>query len=233
MKQDFKDDFLDILRFLNKENINQYPKLRDSFFKSLMVCANDAPEYLGSLSDAYFSEFEKEYMGNIAKNFMLSNLFGNEIKNQLTDHLIQDKVNYLYIDGRNAAHVLTYVGSIKGMRSLIETSSAHFDFFKESLLRGLMTRYCEDFASGRDKNPLRLSKLIGIYAEHIRHLEPSEEIPMIIDDEFLYELMDCRNNGGVNSKDSYRAVHNLINRKFPINTRENSPYNIGERRDLR
>ena len=53
-------DFLDILRFLNKENINQSPELRDSFFKSLMVCANDAPEYLGSLSDAYFRGFEKQ-----------------------------------------------------------------------------------------------------------------------------------------------------------------------------
>lgn len=226
-------DFLDILRFLNKENINQSPELRDSFFQSLMVFDDDVPEYLGSLSDSYFREFEKEYMGNIAKNFMLSNLFGNEIKNQLTDHLIQDDVNYLYIDGRYAAYVLTYVGSIKGMRSLVETSSDHFDFFKESFLRGLMTRYCNDFASGRNKNLARLNKLVEIYAEHIRHLEPSEKIPKIIDDEFLYELMDCRNNGGVNSRDSYRAVHNLINRKFPINTREYSPYESGERHGLK
>ena len=47
---------------------------------------------------------------------------------------------------------------------------------------------------------------------------------MIIDDEFLYELMDCRNHGGVNSKDSFHAVHNLINRKMPINNREYSLY---------
>lgn len=225
-------DFLDILRFLNKENVNQYPELRDNFFKSLIVFSNNVPEYLENLSDSYFRGFEKEYMTSIVKDFMLSNLFGNEIKNQLTDHLIQDRVNCLYIDGRSAAYVLTYVGSIKGMRNLIEISPDHFDFFKECLLRGLINRYCKDFARGIDKNTVRLNKLIAIYTEHIRHLEQSEEIPMIVDDEFLCELMDCRNHGGVNLEDSFYAVHHLINRKFP-NKKGYTPYESGERHSLK
>lgn len=58
-------DFLDILRFLNKENVNQYPELRDNFFKSLIVFSNNVPEYLEKLSDSYFRGFEKEYMASI------------------------------------------------------------------------------------------------------------------------------------------------------------------------
>jgi hypothetical protein len=116
------------------------------------------------------------------------------------------------------------------MRSLVETSSNHFDYFKKSLLIGLMTRYCKDFASGRDKNVVRLNKLLGIYVEHIRHLELSEDIPMIIDDKFLNELIDCKNKGGIDSESSYHAISNLISRKFPINTREYSSYECGERR---
>jgi len=217
-------DFLDILRFLNKENINQFPELRDSFFQSLMVCANDTPEYLEDLSDTYFKEFEKQYSESVAKNFLLSSLFGNEIANQLTDNFIKDKGNCLYVDGRDAAYVLTYVGSIKGMRSLVETSPEHFAFFKESLLRGLMTRYCKNLSGNNDKNLVRLNKLVVIYAEHIRHLESLEAVPMIIDDEFLNELMGYRNNGAITSERSSQAVHNLINRKFPINARKYSSY---------
>lgn len=161
---------------------------------------------------------------------MLSNLFGNEIKNQLSDNLIEDKKNCLYIGSRSAAHALTYVGSIKGMKKLIATSSDHFNYFKQSILQGLIARYCHDIVSGKNKDSERLNKLIVIYAEHIRNIEPSKEISIIIDEEFINELFDYKNknNGMLDSKDCYHTVYHLINRKFPINYEELSPYESGE-----
>ena len=106
-------DFLDILRFLNRENINQSPELSDSFFQSLIVFADNVPASYGKLTDKYFRLLEEEYMGNIAKNFILSTLFAKEIRKQLTKHFVQDKVNCLYIDNRDAANVISYVGCIK------------------------------------------------------------------------------------------------------------------------
>lgn len=79
------------------------------------------------------------------------------------------------------------------------------------MLQGLITRYCNDFVSGKNKSPERLNKLIVIYVEHIRGFDNLEEIPIIIDDDFLSELMDSRNNKEDNSKDSYyRAIDKLI-----------------------
>ena len=39
-----KKDFLDILRFLNRDNINDDPDVRDSFFKSLMIYYDYVPD---------------------------------------------------------------------------------------------------------------------------------------------------------------------------------------------
>lgn len=218
-----RKDFLDVLRLLNKDNINSFPQ-KDEFFNSLMTNDTNVPEYFDKLSDEYYLGFEKQYSNSPVKNFMLSNLFGNEIKRQLTDNLIEDRETCLYVDSRSAAHALTYVGSVKGMKALIETSSDHFNFFKESILRGLITRYCNDIV--RSKNSERLNKLIVIYAEHIRHIEPSNEIPIIIDEKFINDLLTCKIENGVviDSKDSYIAVHRLIDRKFPINDKEISYY---------
>lgn len=220
MKEKRENDFLNILRLLNKENINQSSSLRDSFFKSLMVCDNNILEYFNNLTDIYYKGFEKQYKGNIAKNFILSTLFGNEIKNQLTDNLIKDKITCLYIDNCNASYVLTYVGSIKGMRKLIETSPNYFDFFKESMLNGLITRYCNNFVSGKEKNISRLNKLVVIYLEHFGYFEEKEENLMILDEEFFKELMNYKNKGIIKVEDSSLIVRNLINRKFQINPRE-------------
>ena len=71
MTEKTQGDFLDVLRFLNKENVNETSELRDKFFQSLMVCADNSPEYLDRLSDTYFIEFEKEYMKSSTKNFQL------------------------------------------------------------------------------------------------------------------------------------------------------------------
>lgn len=222
-------DFLDNLRILNKKNINQNTKLRDILFESLMVCADNAPSYLATLSDEYSRAFEKEYEGKVAKDFLLSSLYGNEVRRQLTDHLIQDRENCLFIEGRSSAYAVTYCGSVKGMRKLVEKAPDHFGFFKESLLRGLIVRYCNDFASGR--NAERLNKLLAIYAEHLRNLEPTEEIPMVIDEEFASELKAKKKYGTLDSKDSLRTVDKLIDRKYPVrHSWDYSPYEFESKR---
>lgn len=209
------NDFLDVLRDLNKENINEIPERRDNFFKSLMVCADNVPGYFNALSDEYFKEFEKQHDGNIAKDFILSGIFCSEIVRQINDKLIEDRKNCLYIDKHNATYVLPYAGSIKGMRNLVEKSSLHFDFLKQSLLRGLMHRYCKYQSL---ENTSRLNKLIVIYAEYIRGLKLSGEIPMIIDNEFLSELELLKND--LDTENIDRVVDNLIDRKYPDNNKE-------------
>lgn len=222
-------DFLDNLRVLNKININQSPEIRDNFFQSLMVCADNAPSYLAGLSDGYSEAFEKEYDGKVAKDFLLSSLYGNEVRRQLTDHLIQDRESCLYIEARSSAHAVTYCGSVKGMEKLVKKTPDHFGFFKESLLRGLIIRYCNDFASGR--NVERLNKLLVVYAEHLRNLEPTEEIPMVIDEEFARELKEKKKYGSLDSKDSLSAVDRLIDRKYPLkHSWDYSPYEFESRR---
>ena len=218
-------DFLDILRYLNKENINKFSE-KEHFFNSLMACDDNVPDYFENLSNAYYIEFDKQFSNSAVKNYMLSNLFGNEIKNKLSYNSIEDKKNCLYIGLHSAAHALTYVGSIKGMRELLATSSEHFNFFKQSILQGLIARYCYNIVSGQNKDSERLNKLIVIYAEHIRNIEPSKEIPIIIDENFISDLFACKNknNGILDLKDCYNTVHNLINKKFPINYEEFSSY---------
>ena len=222
-------DFLDTLRNLNKININQNPEARDNLFDSLIVCADNAPSYLSGLSDGYSEAFEKEYEGNIAKEFLLSSLYGNEIRRQLSDNLICDRESHLFIEARSSAHAVTYCGSIKGMKKLVERSPEHFGFFKESLLRGLIIRYCNDFASGR--NGERLNKLLAIYAEHLRNLEPTEDIPLVIDEAFVTELKSKKQHGVLTSKESTIAVDRLINRKYPLqHSWDYSPYEFESRR---
>ena len=216
-------DFLDILRFLNKDNIND-SSIRDEFFKSLMVISDDAPKYLSILSSAYSDGFEKQYEGINIKNYLLSNVFCNEISNQLKDSLIEDKISHLYINKRSSAHAVTYVGSIKGMKKLIESSSEHFDYFKTSLLIGLITRYCRDLSDRKNINIERLNKLLVIYIEHIKKLDESKDIPMVIDDEFIKEILDYKKYTFIDTKSVNNALYHLINRIYPPNTKEYTEY---------
>ena len=214
-----KISFLETLRYLNKYNINNDQKLREDFFKSLMMCDENVPDYLSILSDAYHEGFSKQYEGNIAINYILSNIFGNEITNQLTDEVIEDKGYGLFISRKDAAHAVTYIGSIKGMKKLIEIEPNHFDFFKERLLMGLITRYCNDTIRNGIVSD-RLNELIGIYAEHVRNLEISKDIPVIVDKKFIDELKEL---SYIKSEGCSRTVHSLINRVLPIQ-RENYFY---------
>ena len=54
-----------------------------------------------------------------------------------------------------------------------------------------------------------------MYAEHIKGLELFEEIPMIIDDEFLGNISDNMNEeGDFYSKGIWDEVNNLIQKNF-------------------
>ena len=207
-----KKDFLDILRFLNRDNINDNPDVRDSFFKSLMIYYDDVPDYLDSLSDAYYVEFDKKYVNNLARYYLIASVLSKSIESQLSDHLIEDRGNGLYISGKNAANVVMYVGSIKGIKKLIEKDSVHFDFFKQKLLMGLIIRYAKDYVSGREKDITRLNKLVSLYVEHVKELEIDED--MILDDDFLKKLKNYKNTLGLDDIDIEKEVNRFVSRKY-------------------
>lgn len=207
-----KKDFLDILRFLNRDNINDNPDVRDSFFKSLMIYYDDVPDYLDSLSDAYYVEFDKKYVNNLARYYLIASVLSKSIESQLSNHLIEDRGNGLYISGKNAANVVMYVGSIKGIKKLIEKDSVHFDFFKQKLLMGLIIRYAKDYVSGREKDITRLNKLVSLYVEHVKELEIDED--MILDDDFLKKLKNYKNTLGLDDIDIEKEVNRFVSRKY-------------------
>ena len=134
------------------------------------------------------------------------------IEAQLSDHLIEDKGNGLYISGESAANVVMYVGSIKGIKRLIEKDSVHFDFFKQKLLMGLIIRYAKDYVSGREKDITRLNKLVSIYVEHLKEIEVDEDI--ILDDDFLKKLKNYKNYGIIDSETIEKEVNRFVSRKY-------------------
>ena len=210
---------LETLRYLNKENINNNPKLRDEFFKSLIVCDDNAPDYLHILSDIYYEEFRKQFKESELLNYHLSDIFCKEIKKQLTDNTMNVEKNEISIKAKNSAYAVTYVGSVKGMKKIIEQEPQHFDFFKENLLMGLITRYCNEIIKSV-KNKEKLNEVVSIYAEHTRHLSSSKNIDMIIDQEFIDEL---KKTPYVDTKSCWLAIHRLLDRAYPRKV-ENSYY---------
>lgn len=202
-------DFLEVLRHLNKDNINNDSELRDRFFDSLMVLDTNCPEYLENLSDSYSQHIERDWQDSPVKGFVLSQNYSNEIYNQLTDHLVEDRIDSLYVDRHNAPYLVTYVGAMKGVKKLVSEEPNHFAFFKQQLLLGLITRYANDYQG--IAYPERLSQLVGIYAEHKEGLEPIGEIPRIIDEEYLTAIQP-------RSLSSNKILHetaNLIDRTYP------------------
>lgn len=215
MNNTYENDFLDELRLLNKDNINKDGNKRDAFFDKLMVIGNDAPDYLSHLSSAYATRFDKQYQDNIAKDYILLNIFGTQIQNQLQDNLIEDRINDLCIDGNGGAYAVTYIGSIKGMRTLIESSSKYFESLKKSILIGLITRYSMELQNSNKRNIERLNKLVVMYIEQNMNIEMSRDIPMVIDDEFIKEILSNKNNISLNKTHlSVMATHNLIGGKY-------------------
>ena len=132
-------DFLDVLRELNSGNINDDPARRDAFFDSLMTCDFGVPSYLKSLSDVYFNEFFKEYndkgVSEVVTNYLVAEIFNKNISSELGSwNAVEDRNKMLFIKDIDSAYVLPYVGSIKGMRKIIESAPIHFYSFKETLL---------------------------------------------------------------------------------------------------
>lgn len=214
-------DFLDILRFLNSENINQDPDLRKRFFGSLMKCDENTSELIVSLSHSYCTSFEKKFEDQYTPDISasaLANFFLGKIRSYLPSQFIEDRTNCLFVVKGDLTNSIYYLGSIKGMKRLIEKIPSYFDTLKKALIESLMIKYCAHFIEQPSETPVRLIKLIGIYYEFIRNLEPSEQIPTILDEEFLKELSLCTRKGKLDSRKCLNSIENLINRKFPIGT---------------
>ena len=207
-------DYLDTLRYLNSKNINDSKELKDKFFDLLMVNADKFPEHIKGLTITWREGFEKEYAGEM-QNWLINNLYTFQIAYQLRDTMIEDQIDCLYLDERNAHHTLTYLASIEGEKELVEKHPLGFESFKQYFLLGLITRYA-NYAINRNEHIERFNKLVNMYVEQQLqrqfNIETQKQLDSYIDEEFLEEtkesLKTCLN---INEMDS--ILHNLVGRK--------------------
>ncbi len=190
-------DFLDTLRYLNSKNINESKELKDNFFDSLIQNYENLPHHIKELSKAWIEGFKKQYSG-LARNWLLSNTYVFQIAYQLTDMMIKDEYDCLYLDERNAHHTLTYLASIQGEKELVEEEPLVFESFKQYFLLGLITRYAR-YALTRNEYKNRFEKLVNIYVEQQLqrkyNVEPQEQLTQYIDEEFISETKEIIKTG--------------------------------------
>ena len=190
-------DLLDTLRYLNSKNINESKELKDNFFDSLIQNYENLPHHIKELSKAWIEGFKKQYSG-LARNWLLSNTYVFQIAYQLTDMMIKDEYDCLYLDERNAHYTLTYLASIQGEKELVEEEPLVFESFKQYFLLGLITRYAR-YALTRNEYKNRFEKLVNIYVEQQLqrkyNVEPQEQLTQYIDEEFISETKEIIKTG--------------------------------------
>lgn len=188
-------DFLDTLRYLNSKNINNSKELKDNFFDSLMVNVENIPEHIRGLAESWIKNKKKEYDG-IARDWLLNNVYCTQASIQLTDGMIEDRIDSLYLDDREGHYTLMYIASVKGEKELVETHPEGFDYFKQQILLGLITRYANNIGT-RAEDRIRLAKLVNMYIEQQIEtqyaIEHKEQLESYIDDEFIEEIKKAKN----------------------------------------
>lgn len=207
-------DLLDTLRYLNSKNINESKEFKDNFFDSLIQNYENLPHHIKELSKAWIEGFKKQYSG-LARNWLLSNTYVFQIAYQLTDMMIKDEYDCLYLDERNAHHTLTYLASIQGEKELVEEEPLVFESFKQYFLLGLITRYAR-YALTRNEYKNRFEKLVNIYVEQQLQrkykAEPQEQLTSYIDEEFISEAKEELKTGiNINKMDI--ILSHLVERK--------------------
>lgn len=193
MTLDWNRDFLDVLRELNADNINMLLQERDKFFKSLYwgIECNE------TLLEKNFKFKREQYiLPNSYFNDKMKQIFYSLKEHQRND--IVDLGSYLYW-GRSKD--VLYACGIEAIRDFIEKyHPEYFQSFKEKILEFLIYAYCDgycerersSFGIGRyylpEEYDARLNKIIAIYAETIGFLKFTNEIPIVVEKEFLQKI---------------------------------------------
>ena len=212
-----KKDLLDTLRYLNGENINESKELKDNFFDLLIQNQENLPPHIKGLAQAWVNGYKKQYEG-LAGNWLLNNLYVFQIARQLSDTMIKDEIDSLYLDERTAQHTLTYLASIQGQKELVEEEPQTFDTFKHYFLLGLITRYA-NYGLLKSENKNRFEKLVNIYVEQQLqrryNIEEQEHLISYIDDEFMKEtIQSLKLSLDINKMES--ILYNLVQRNSPL-----------------
>ena len=181
-------DFLDTLRYLNKDNINEKEDVREQFFASLMQYDQDFPSYIDDISKTYQNEAEERFKNSNNKDVSLTNIFSKRIRRNLTSESIEDKVDCLLLDSDITSDVISYIGSIKGMEDIIKRRPESFDTFKQNILLGLITRYSKRMIETTNKYPSRLKQLIEIHNICSEQTDLTSDLSDYIDSEYGEEL---------------------------------------------
>lgn len=236
-------DFLDVLRELNSDNINDNPEKRDDFFKSLYGYAyyiyyREGHEYRENFEHS-INLFEYKYTN--PNEFYNKRIL--EIRLFLLTARFMDMINHLDTNCDNSnmhrpSHVAEmYAVAIETIRKFVTNNyPEYFSKFKEDFLGYLIYNYCYNYREFSDKDKFkerinilgdgfdarkkeyltRLNKIIVIYAETIGYLTIEDEVPYLIDDLFINEI---RNNRIYrNNFDALlEIINNLLTRKIKNN----------------
>lgn len=218
MEKNFKqNDYLDTLRVLNSGNINQSIEFKNYFFDSLISNEEFLPEHVKELSISWKDAMKKQSNGEF-KNYILNNIYVFQIARQLTDMMIEDKIDSLYLNSKNAHHILTYLGSIQGEKELVEIHPQGFDVFKQYFLLGLITRY-SSYVVRTGEYESRFYKLVNIYIEQqlVKRfgIEQQEELNSYVDEKFINDVKKANEEFiDINKIDS--ILMNLLKRKSSV-----------------
>lgn len=230
-------DFLDVLRELNPENINDDPQKRDEFFRCLYPYKLFPTSHPDSLVENSKS-FRDKRLGNL-------NLQTNDSKaDEIFDEAIKE-VMYFFkqccyvINKKDATYYVDYArnyrysspsamesaikcdGYIEVIIYLIEkVGPSYFDRFKKEFIETLLLNLCMIYPIhpsvglrnyyNYEEDALKriINKTIAIYGEEIGVLKFKDAIPQVTDDEFFTQLKLLRY---ITNYEAYNKILEIIN----------------------
>lgn len=221
-------NFVEKLRYLNSENINENKTLRDEFFSSLMR-HDELKDYVIILAKSWSDGMEKDCLEMTKDEKIAEYLFNQKctdaIKHDLSIGFFEEREDGIYIPYASSSLAPTYIGGIFGASELVKRSPNHFVHIKNNILEGLIIRHCNLLGS-RYENVEYLDELLSIYLEpnvESRLGEKlSEPLKSIIDDEFISQMIGAKKNSSIRNEFN-KAIIRLLNRKYPY-THTYGPY---------
>ena len=208
-------DFLDVLRVLNVENINNNFKLCDDLFDLLFKNLYTGKRYIEGLTKDYSDSLHKPMIAGgfdeLQASFDVNTRVSREIKLRLIVGDLVDKDGSLDFGVEVGANDVFVAGMLMTVHDAVKKCSRNFRNFKSYFLQGLIAFHAKEVFRAKEvfspEETARLNKVILIYVEHCFDMPLLEPMPYILDDEFFKDLCELFRNSGINFEDS--AFHSL------------------------
>ena len=232
-------NLLDTLRYLNEENINDNPELRDRFFDSLIDLGSyrldngkaeeSVKRWMNHYDELIFGENNRLLACDVVNYLCRELLYFNKDYLTITDTSIKFNVDELWFEVLGQ-----YKCIIIGLKRLVKSHPCVFFEIKKTLLEIFFLKTYYTILKDKVNELNELNRLIMLYAEHLKVLEPFGEIPVILDNdnfgEFSINIVVNANNMriiGSSDADMYNkapinVLQNYINERFPVLNRCNS-----------